>query len=315
MNEKNIVICDSEIRYADSLAANICERKELAVKVYTCSSLEKACRLSEKKTVHIFIVDESYTKEEREKIAAEQTFVLCKGKAGDLREEEISVYKYQNADNIIRIIFAAYLEKTGGNVMRNMYKERTRLVAVYSPIHRIGKTTFAMELGKKWAKRERVLYLNLEEYAGFAGAEEGELNLGDLLYYVKQGNGNPAVHLQSAVRTTEGLDYILPIPMVLDLKEVTGQEWQDLLEQIMQNSNYETIILDMSESVQGLFQILERCERIYMPVKEDEISAQKVNKYRETIEKLGKTKLWENTYQFVMQKDVEEYVKVRMKEE
>lgn len=38
MSEKNIVICDQEVKYAEKLMENIMERKEFAVRVYVCST-------------------------------------------------------------------------------------------------------------------------------------------------------------------------------------------------------------------------------------------------------------------------------------
>ena len=58
LNEKNLIICDREITYANALAENIAEREELNVKVYTFASLQKAFLFSQGKTVHILIVDE-----------------------------------------------------------------------------------------------------------------------------------------------------------------------------------------------------------------------------------------------------------------
>ena len=40
MNEKNLVICDKEARYAKGLGDNISERNEMAFKVYACTSAE-----------------------------------------------------------------------------------------------------------------------------------------------------------------------------------------------------------------------------------------------------------------------------------
>ena len=40
------------------------------------------------------------------------------------------------------------------------------LIGVYSPVHRIGKTGFALKLGEQLGEEQPVLYLNLEEYAG-----------------------------------------------------------------------------------------------------------------------------------------------------
>ncbi len=315
MNEKNLVICDSEFRYADSLGENIQKRDELAFRVYVCSSLEKVAQLARDKPIHIFVVDDMYNREERKSIQAHQTCVLAKGKVADLEEDECEIFKYQCADRIIRVIFEAYVEKTGENVTRNLCKERGRLVAVYSPIHRVGKTQFALALGKEYARGKRSLYLNLEEYAGFCDVACEGMNLGDLLYYIKQGSGNLGMHLQSAVRQMEELDYIWPIPMATDLKAVTADEWKQLISEILQYSVYEIIVLDIGESVQGLFEILSMCDRVYMPILEDDISDRKIRQYERNLEQLKLEKLTRITHRFVMPDNIGEYAKTRIKEE
>lgn len=315
MNEKNLVICAREIRYANILGENISEREDLAVKVYVCSTIEKVLELAEEKVIHIFIVDESFVCDKRKRVAAHQTFVLTGFKVADLDEEEWSVAKYQCADEIIREVFELYVERTRDDVMRTVNKNGAKLLAVYSPIHRIGKTSFAMAFGKECAKNKKVLYLNLEEYGGFEGNQDERLNLGDLLYYIRQGNGNLGIRLQSAVTTVDNLDVVLPIPVVLDLKEVTAGEWKELLEQIVKESIYEMIILDVGESVQGLFELLEMCHRVYMPILEDDISCKKVQRFQENIEKLKLEKLKRITYRFVMPRNIENLVKIRAKEE
>ena len=315
MSEKNLVICDREIRYANGLGENIVERKDLAVKVYVCSSLDRVLELEKDKRIHIFIVDEEFTYIQRTQINANQIFVLAKGKVADLGEEEWAVGKYQCADEIIRQVFEFYIDRTKENVMRNTMKERARLLAVYSPIHRIGKTSFAMALGKVCAKKKKVLYINLEEYAGFGDSQGGELNLGDLLYYLRQGKGNLGIRLQSAVREVEGLDVVRPIPIVLDLKEVTEEEWQSLITEIAENSLYELIILDVGESMQGLFSMLEMCDRVYMPSLDDEVSSRKMEQYENNVEQLKRERLKRITYRFVMPQNIEEFAKIQMKEE
>lgn len=313
MNERNLVICDREIRYATGLGENISSCDDLAVKVYVCSSLDKVVELSESKTIHLFVVEEGYTYDERSQIEAEQVFVLGRGRVADLGEEECPIWKYQCADEIIREMFEVYVDKTKKNVMRSVRKERARLVAVYSPIHRIGKTTFALALGKECAMKKRVLYLNLEEYASME--EEAGLNLGDILYYMKQGNGNLGIRLQAAVRKNEELNYLAPIPILQDMKEVTENEWEMLISELVENSTYDLIILDMSESVQGIYRILERCDRIYMPVSEDRISQSKLKQYDENVKQLKLEKIERITCRFVMPEQVEEYAKIRAKEE
>lgn len=315
MSEKNLVICDREVRYANALGENIVEREELSVKVYVCSSFERVIEFAKTRKIHIFIVDEEFTYTQRTQIDANQIFVLAKGKVADLGEEEWVIGKYQCADEIIRQVFEFYVDRTKENVMRSLNKERARMLAVYSPIHRIGKTSFAKVLGKECAKKKKVLYINLEEYAGMEVRQEGELNLGDLLYYLRQGNGNLGIRLKSTVKTEEGLDVVSPIPIILDLKEVTWEEWEKLITEIVENSQYEIVILDVGESIQGLFSLLEMCDRVYMPVLDDCISTQKMKQYQNNVEQLKLEKLKRITYQFVMPQNIEEFAKIQMKEE
>ena len=315
MSDKNVVICDREIRYANGLGENISEREDLAVKVYVCSSFEHVLELEQAKKIHIFIVDEEITYAQRTQIGANQVFVLARGKVADLGEEEWAIGKYQCADEIIRQVFEFYVDRTKENVMRCMNKERARMVAVYSPIHRVGKTTFALALGRECAKSKKVLYLNLEEYAGMEVSQDTNMNLGDLLYYLRQGNGNLGIRLQAAVKEDEGLDVVPPIPVVLDLKEVTWEEWDALITQLLENSLYEMVVLDVSESVQGLFPLLELCDRVYMPVLEDENSRRKLKQYQDNVEQLKLEKLKRITYQFVMPQNPEGFARILMKEE
>lgn len=315
MSDKNVVICDREIRYANGLGENIAEREDLAVKVYVCSSFEHVLELEKAKKIHIFIVDEEIAYAQRTQIGANQVFVLARGKVADLGEEEWVIGKYQCADEIIRQVFEFYVDRTKENVMRCMNKKRASMVAVYSPIHRVGKTTFALALGRECAKSKKVLYMNLEEYAGVDASQNASMNLGDLLYYLRQGNGNLGIRLQAAVKEDEGLDVVPPIPIVLDMKEVTIEEWEALITELLENSLYEMVILDVGESVQGLFPLLELCDRVYMPVLEDEISRRKLKQYQDNVEQLKLEKLKRITYQFVMPQNPEEFAKMLMKEE
>lgn len=317
MSEKNIVICDREINYAQNLMENIVERKEFAVKVYVCSTWENVKMLSKETTIHILIVDEECAKKDRRGVRAEQTVVLTTGSSTETYPNENCVYKYQCVDQILSEILETYFEKTNENMMKSLKKKSVKVYAVYSPIHRAGKTRFAVAFGREMARRRKTLYLNLEEYFGFGGMFEQPAsgNLGDVLYYTKQENSNFGIRLGMMVKTIEELEYIPPMPVNLDLKEVTWEEWKNLLKQIMENSLYEVIVLDIGESVQGIFQMLGLCDRIYMPILEDAISQGKLRQYEEMLQRMQLYSLTEKTVTFVVPEDAEEYVRQLLKEE
>lgn len=317
MNEKNLVICDKELRYANGLSENISARNEFALRVHICTSLESVMKFKKERELHILIVDEAFAYEDREKMAAEQTFVLTRETCLDLGKKEKEIYKFQSADKILSEVFETYCEQTNSNILRNIRKQKKKLLAVYSPIHRIGKTTFAIALGKELAKAERTLYLNFEEYADiderFVRAEGR--NLGDLLYYMRQEGANVPLRISTMLAQTGDLDYISPFLMSSDLKEVSFEEWQSLLAAILEASIYETVILDLSESVQGLFEILQYCDRIYMPVLEDEISKRKLQQFEEVLRRMRLDVLDSKIHRFVAADDMEMYARKLIKEE
>ncbi|MBQ8559785.1 MAG: hypothetical protein IJ439_07390 [Tyzzerella sp.] len=317
MNEKNLVICDEEFRYAERLSENISGRSELALKIYTCTDLEHVMELLNDREIHILIIDEVFTQEERAKIQAEQVFVLTKEACKDLRSGEKEVSKFQSSDQILAEIFETYFETTNQNILKSVKKSTCKMIAVYSPIHRIGKTTFAVALGKELARKEKTLYLNMEEYAGVEGQfmkAEGR-NLGDLLYYMRQENGNTPLRLSTMVGKLGELDYIPPILISTDLKEIKLEEWKQLLETILENSAYENVVLDLGEGVQGLFHILQLCDRIYMPVLDNTISKRKLNQFEEELRCLQMQNLMQKTHQFTAVEDMETYARKITKEE
>lgn len=173
------------------------------------------------------------------------------------------------------------------------------LIGIYSPVHRIGKTRFALDLGKELARKEPVLYLNLEEYSGgsYYFSDQTGQTLADLLYYSRQEKGNLGLRVSTMAGQDEELDYILPMPYVQDLQGVSGEEWLKLFEQILENCIYQKVILDLGDSVNGLFRILEACHTVYTPYIEDEAARAKLNQYAENLRKTGKESVLEKTIQ------------------
>lgn len=314
LSEKNLVVCDKEFRYASSLGENISARKNLAIQVHVCSSLERVEELQTKKRIHIFVVDESYDAKERSSILADQTFVLVRGKGTDLQEHEVAVYKYQSADTIMQTIFEYYKEQYQENLTKVSVAKKTKIIGIYSPIHRVGKSEFAVALGKECAIRRRTLYINLEEYIGHMElAKEG--TLGDLIYYMRQEEGNFSNYLQEYVKKMEEMDYLLPIPNTEDLRQVTQREWEDLIEAIEVTGLYEIIILDFGEAVQGLFSLLGKCQIIYQPILADWVSEKKVIQFDENMQALGMEHIMKKLFRFVMPENTSAYGQVRGKEE
>ena len=153
----------------------------------------------------------------------------------------------------------------------------------------MGKTNFAIKLGKQLARKREVLYLNMEGYSGgsYYFPDGPSQNLGDLIYYIKQETGDPGIRISSMAGQTGGMDYIMPMENEKDLREVKSEEWMLLLDTILENCIYEVIILDLGECITGLYDILRRCARVYTHYLEEGAAEAKIRQYEENLRVLG----------------------------
>ena len=114
-----------------------------------------------------------------------------------------------------------------------------------------------------------------------------------LLYYVKQETGNLGLILTTLINRKNGVDYIPPVNCSDDLRTVTKEEWLWLFQKILCDSIYDVLVLDLGEGILGLYDILQFCDQVYMPVADDEIAASKIVQYENTLREMGYAQLVE----------------------
>lgn len=290
MRNKNLIVCDTEEEYSKALAMFLMQKKEFQFQVHVCSSLDHADSLGRAIQADILVSAAGYVKEIQERLQAKKVFVLGTGKKGAAALGYPVLYKYQSGETLLREIIQKCSELFEEEEMpQNMAgTEKRQVIGVFSPVHRIGKTEYALSLGEKMAESENVLYLNLEI---FAGAEkrfgESTQTLTDVLYYARQEKGNLGLMLTTLVCHRGNLDYIQPMPVSEDVKEVSGTEWVSLFRKILEQSIYETLILDIDEGISGLYHILKYCTEIHMPVAKDRYSQAKLHQFEHEASLLG----------------------------
>ena len=297
MRHKNLVIYDSEEMYAKNLMERITLRKEISFQVRMFSEAKGVQEFGREQPIDLLLVTEECRRETRAAIGAGQIFVLTKGVCPDLGEDEISILKYQSADEILSQVLESCLDSGNVELCMTLKKDRGKIIGVYSPIHRIGKTKFALKMGKELAKHGPVLYLNMEEYAGIEGYFKTApvQTMEDLLYYSRQEYNQLGIRISTMVEQMGELDYIHPMMMNRDLRSVAGQEWVELLEQILEKSIYETVIVDIGECIQGIYDILQMCDTVYTLYTEGRIAQAKLRQYEENLMRLGLEDILEHT--------------------
>ncbi|MDD3403860.1 MAG: hypothetical protein PHQ72_10955 [Hespellia sp.] len=294
MRHKNLVIYDSEQAYARNLTERLVQKKEVAFQVRMFREEDGIEKFAKEQPIDWLLVSEDCAC--RREVGAGKVFVLTKA-GHPVKKGEIAIDKYQSVDAILSQMLEVCLKE--GDVDISMLRKTGcgNIIGVYSPIHRIGKTKFALELGRAEAKKASTLYLNLEDYAGkhsYLGEQKNQ-TMEDLLYYARQENNNLGLRLSAMAGQYGELDYVCPMPVAWDIRAVAAKEWLELFEQILEKSIYETLILDIGDSVQGLYEILRRCDVIYTLYTRERIGQEKLKQYEENLLRLGYEDILEHT--------------------
>lgn len=281
MEHKLLVLCDPEEDYVQHMADFLRRKKEAAWEIVAYTRPEELLKLEEK--IEILMISESVYGAFVEKLPVKLSVLL--NESGIVQENAlVNIDKYQEAEKVRQAVLECYMELEKEFFPRLGTGRHTKLIGMFSPVRRCLQTTFALTYGQLLAEKQRTLYLSFEHYAGLEEWQEcRRQDLSALLYYQQAPKEDFGLHMQTLVQRIGNLDYIAPIVNGENLLYVTVQEWQRLIRGLVECGEYEYIILDLSESMQGLFEILRMCSKIYTIIQEDAKALRKLNHYEQLL--------------------------------
>ena len=293
---KVMVLCDTEEEYAQLMTEFMRKQKNLPWELHTYTNVDTLLG-TEQSGLAMLVVAESAFRQELRGLAPGCLVVL--GESGVMRWEDISsVDKYQEAEEVFRQLLGVYMEIADIQLPFLRTNRKTVFIGNYSPVHRCMQTSFAITMSLMLAKKHSTLYLNFEHYAGISELlpDMQTLDLADLLYFLNAQKDKFRLRLQTILKHKGALAYVPPVKSGQNLITVTPQEWLGLLERIEELEEYEYVVLDLGESMQGLFEILRMCRHVYTLTREDRIARGKLLQYEQVLalyeygDVLGKTK-------------------------
>ena len=284
MGKPIMAICDGKPVYMNSLMTMFQQKKELPFEIYgftKSDALDEFC--SNHQIALLIISDKEYKRELQQK--ADQIVVLQETK-NEPMENVIGITKYQSATNLYKAVMTAYAD-SGKVILPKSSRKPFQMIGIYSPIHRCLQTTFALTAGQILAEEKRTLYLSFECFSGLENlmGKKFNGNLTDLLYFYECDKEKLPYRLESVVHNLSGLDMVPPAESFEDFLNIAPQTWFLILQEIAQAGEYDILILDLTEQVRGLFQLLEHCDRIYTLTKEDRMAKAKLAQYELLLQK------------------------------
>lgn len=288
MKKKIFAVCDTEAEYTKRFCEYIAKRKEYPFEAAAFTSTEKLRQFCMQEDVEVLLISES---------AYDVTLKeLVKGEVIVLREEDRlsgqgdGIYKYQPCENVLREVMCYCADRglESDTFLKTGKKSQIQMIGLYTPVHRCMQTSFAITLGEILAKEHKVLYLNFESFSGLEKQLHREFmaDMSDLIYYVTNAREALVYKLQGMTQKLQNLDYIPPIFSCMDLARITKEQWFMLFEELERLTEYEYLILDLSENIQGLFEILRRCSRVFTLFREDTAAQAKMYQYEKLLTRM-----------------------------
>lgn len=325
----SFVVCDEQEDYIEHLFAILSEQLSGEYQFHLFHDPAKMLEFMGAEETETLLIGEKYREKIDDLSKVQRIFVLTDIMKERAENNVIPIFRYQSASQILSQIKSGIkiqdrrisVQKNGRKRIRDEpeavdLQDKTKsadsrgslqtrgLIGVYSPVHRIGKTRFAIRLGEKLSEQVPVLYINLEGYAGggYYFPEETEYDLGDLIYCMKQERADHGLKISSMAGRLGGMDFIMPMENESDMRSVRGEEWISLFDQILEKCIYEVVILDLGDCIDGLYDILRNCSRVYTPYIRESAAMAKLEQYERNLRTTGYGDILSRTVKKQMQK-------------
>ncbi len=301
---KLMVICDSEKKYLEKLSAYFRKRKECIFDVVSFTDIDLMVKNLTGREVEILVISEKLLEEcgsnitcdsvnevikisernEPEKcLFIKKVIILSENKNGALPYREASniaeecVYKYQAASGILYSILSEYDYKD----LNENNETNVSIIGIYSPVKRSLKTSFAYTLSQILNEEENVLYLNLEGCSGLNAMLyfDNDKNLADLIFDYSIYREEYPKRFHKFIKTVDGIGIIPPVETVSELQCIDKEDLISMLRRLRYIDSYSKVVIDVGDNVSGIIDILCMCDVIYMPVRDDYISAAKMRTF------------------------------------
>jgi cellulose biosynthesis protein BcsQ len=279
---KNLVaVCDRQIEYAHRLMEYMNRKNSFFMKAAAFSEEDSIVEYGFQNKIDFLLISENILNEKTAAVKAKKKLVLSESRYPEHLSDIKNIYKYQPAGNIVREVMSSYEAENAVLRNDNRWRDRKKIIGIYTPAGGTRKTTFSLALGQILARQMPALYINMESFSGLQDilGLSCRSGLGDLLYYAKQPGADPAAKLPLMTVTVQNLDIVPPVQSPEDLRDISSLEWTEIFSGILSKSAYEVLLLEFGNEIRDIADIIEYCSVLYVPVREDPPAKAKIEEF------------------------------------
>ena len=286
MNNGLIAICDEDSDYANSLAAYFRLKGSLASEIIVFTEYETFSRYIKDCYIDILIMQEDFT-DSIKNLSHNNLFILCDTLHRENLDDVHKIYKYNSAEEILRIIMANYDTSQPTSLLSFHKYRKSKLIGIASPIGRCGKTSLALGLALKLSQDHSCLFISFDECLPlriFLPQKDSiRSSLADIIYYFLQNMDISDNRILSCFQTFQGMDYIPPSDQLGTYSELQSEELLNFILNISGLGRYDYIVVDWG-TFSFDYSLLKTCNSLLLPTLDNDLySSEKTKCFFETI--------------------------------
>lgn len=298
MEKRILAILDSEEKYAYGLTEYMSEKPILPFRIHMFTDKNRFITYSERENIECLLITENLYNHEIDVLDIPHIIILSET-GNIINQTLLHVNKYQSVEYIFREILKYFSEHDNSPSSQfRTTRTKMKIIGVYTPLGRCLQTTFSITLGQLLSKRGKTLYLNFERYSGLSRMMRREFSsdISDLMYYFECAKEKLTLRIESIVENINGMDFIPPAQIYQNLVGIKGEQWLDLIAEIEKCTDYEYMILDLTDGIYDLWDVLRFCDVVYTISRKDPLALAKIEQYEKALQEsdykdvLGKTR-------------------------
>ena len=210
---------------------------------------------------------------------------LVLSESGAVFERLPCISKYQSMEVVMENIRSLAQPGEGTGVLSIRHGAPMRTIGFYTPCTRCLQTLLAMTAGELLAEEGEALYMNFEPYSGLSHllGRHFRGSMGELVYYNDCDMKKVAPHLDAIRENVGGLFVVPPAAGPADLFSTAADLWVSLFSTLNLASEYAALLLDLTDAVPGLFEILRACDFIYTIERRDPVSTGRLLEFEQNL--------------------------------
>ena len=166
------------------------------------------------------------------------------------------IYQYQSAGSLYKEMRRYIWNEVP---KRSNVDQEQQVIAVYSPLGRSGKTSFALA----YAREHSFFYIGMEEYGI---ATNDFCTEGGLLYYIKNRKKEILSYLAGMMEDWEGVRVLGSPALFTDIRQLTGEDFAWFLGEIRSREDMPSVIIDFGSSCLVHLEVLDLFDQVYVPI-------------------------------------------------